>query len=717
MVETQEAPLIMVLDDDIEFRDLVAQTLNERGYDIMRVSRPNQAMELLEKAPVDLMIIDGLLPEMNGYEFIAQARSKGFETPTIFVTAFSAFHRDIKTYQNLTRDLKVAQVLSKPITMQELVLQIDTLFGSKAPPVDLEDELQATLIGPAPSSFDPDIGQSTLEDYPLWENLSRRYIGKLDQRLMELLQAISKARQYPEDNEFLQKAHHIAHKIHGTAGSYGFMKVSQIVGYIETLLSELLSGTLTHHPDVWNDIESSLERAIEQVQARQRQFDLKEDSSHSSLARLLVIDEDTNFIQEFTRIAQSHQFHVHPITSPQELVPLAQEDPFDTVFLDLHFNPTPFDEGTNPPDESNLSIVSGVQFAQRLRRLDGFEQIPIIFLTQNPTLHHRMSAVYAGGTAFLSKSFSEHGSELLDLMEQILEEKRQRQHKILVVDDDQEFIQWLGNILQERELQVQMLSTPSRILDALEDYQPDLLLLDFSMPGFNGIDLTKMLRSMPRWKGLPILLLTARTDPELRATALRSGLDDYINKPILIEELMSRIQLHLGRIKTLERQRYRDSLTGLLTRHAFLDLMSSRLEEAQRFDHSVALCFMDIDQLKQINETYGYSTGDQILSQIGQILTRDLRLYDACCHWQEDQFGLLFFESRTRPIACRSSRGSLDKICAYQFSSKGGIAFQIKMTASLSMYPNPSNSLEALLHNTAHKLTKAQKAGGNQLIV
>ena len=89
-------------------------------------------------------------------------------------------------------------------------------------------------------------------------------------------------------------------------------------------------------------------------------------------------------------------------------------------------------------------------------------------------------------------------------------------------------------------------------LQQVWDNAPDLVLLDLSMPGMDGIEVLESLRQDTQYQSLPILLLTASDETEDRVRGLNTGADDYITKPFKIEEVVARIREHL-RIQTLQK--------------------------------------------------------------------------------------------------------------------------------------------------------------------
>lgn len=122
-----------------------------------------------------------------------------------------------------------------------------------------------------------------------------------------------------------------------------------------------------------------------------------------------------------------------------------------------------------------------------------------------------------------------------------MEAMRQR---ILVVDDDPSLAEMLTIVLRNEGFETAVIGDGSQALTAVRELRPDLVLLDLMLPGMNGIDVCRVLRSD---SGVPIVMLTAKTDTVDVVLGLESGADDYIMKPFKPKELVARIRARVRR--------------------------------------------------------------------------------------------------------------------------------------------------------------------------
>jgi len=122
---------------------------------------------------------------------------------------------------------------------------------------------------------------------------------------------------------------------------------------------------------------------------------------------------------------------------------------------------------------------------------------------------------------------------------------------VLVVDDEVRNIQVVGSLLLRHGHEVIASTSGADALDKLENVHPDLILLDVMMPGMTGFELCRKLRENPVTRDIPVLFLSAAADKNFVVEALAAGAVDYITKPFHGPELISRVELHAGRRKTL----------------------------------------------------------------------------------------------------------------------------------------------------------------------
>ena len=186
---------------------------------------------------------------------------------------------------------------------------------------------------------------------------------------------------------------------------------------------------------------------------------------------------------------------------------------------------------------------------------------------------------------------------------------------ILVIDDELHIRTILTYMLEQEGFEVVQATGGEEALAILDDYLPDLILLDIMMPDMDGFSVLSRIRDQFRTHNLPVILLTARGETQQKVRGLEAGANDYLVKPFVPDELMLRVR---NMLQLSRNQRDANPLTGLPGNRAIDHELRRRLDE----DETFGFCYYDLDNFKAYNDFYGYARGDKVLSLVAGILTR-----------------------------------------------------------------------------------------------
>ena len=173
--------------------------------------------------------------------------------------------------------------------------------------------------------------------------------------------------------------------------------------------------------------------------------------------------------------------------------------------------------------------------------------IPVLVLTTEDDLPYRVQVARLGGQAFLQKPANT--ALILETVNNMLHPKSKTKNRILIVDDDSQVLEILANFLRQEGFEVSTLDNPLKFWETLETIHPDVLIFDVEMPSLSGIELCQVVRNDPRTSSLLIIFITACTDAETMQRVFAAGADDYLNKPIIGSELLTRISNRLERMR------------------------------------------------------------------------------------------------------------------------------------------------------------------------
>jgi len=221
--------------------------------------------------------------------------------------------------------------------------------------------------------------------------------------------------------------------------------------------------------------------------------------------------------------------------------------------------------------------------------------------------------------------------------------------RVLVAEDDDTTRRILFHVLEQCGYDITLCSNGSEAWEILgQDRPPELVILDWEMPGMDGIELCRRLRDKSRTYYHYVLMITGRSNTEDIVHARELGADDCLTKPFEGTDLKARlavghriVTLQNELIKAREQQRelaMKDGMTGLWNRTAFLEMIQYELERAARSHGSTGLLMLDLDHFKKINDTYGHLSGDVVLKETAHRLKEAVRSYDFVGRYGGEEF-------------------------------------------------------------------------------
>jgi diguanylate cyclase (GGDEF)-like protein len=221
---------------------------------------------------------------------------------------------------------------------------------------------------------------------------------------------------------------------------------------------------------------------------------------------------------------------------------------------------------------------------------------------------------------------------------------------ILVVDDDKDIARFVEVNLQLEGFQVLVAHDAFQALELVAQHQPDLAVVDVRMPNMDGVELTSRLRADPMTAAMPIIMLTAKSLSVDKVMGLTAGADDYIVKPFDTAELVARVKSTLRRI-----QEFREvsPLTGLPGNNRILREIADRVRKGVEY----AVCYIDIDRFKAVNDVYGFGRGDEFIGALAQALHRAVIEVEPAAflgHVGGDDFVVVCHPDQVRPVTSQA---------------------------------------------------------------
>ena len=596
---------ILLVDDDEQLMDILANKLIQEHYAVDIATTGEMGWEFVLLFDYDLIVLDWMLPKINGIQLCERIRAEGYQVPIVLLSA-----RARNSDKVIGLDAGADDYVVKPFDFAELTARIRALLrrdSEGASPILQWQELtldpkthevkhQDRLLHLTPKEyaliellmrhpqqvFSPSAIIDNLwagEDVP-GEEAVRTHIKGLRQKLKKAGMAkdtvqtvygvgyrLNNRQQTTTKSESkenkLNQSPQIAH-IWLEFKDVAFARLSILQDFVEKI----------NKNEVSEELKTNAQSAAHKLAGSLGGFGFPDGSKIAKKLELLLekdLTEQSN-IQQFINLVTSlqNQLQHQPFEEKvqtalshnslliidsnqvyaQQLVEEAHQQGIttQTAFnLDearaviANKTPTVVIHAIAFPDGADLAFLA--ELHQQL------PQLPIIIITKNAQMLDHLEIVRKGGSLILHAPL-EPRIAISAVVE--LTANMGKTAKIVIVDDDPQVLLSLQISLQPWGFDLTTLSEPKQLWKVLKECQPDLLILDVEMPHINGLELCQLIRSDRRWQFLPVLFLTVHQDQKTQSKAFAIGADDYICKPIIASELANRILNRLQRNRALK---------------------------------------------------------------------------------------------------------------------------------------------------------------------
>jgi diguanylate cyclase (GGDEF)-like protein len=300
--------------------------------------------------------------------------------------------------------------------------------------------------------------------------------------------------------------------------------------------------------------------------------------------------------------------------------------------------------------------------------------------------------------------------------------------RALIADDDPVTRAILINSLKPWNMEVTVATDGTEAWEAISSGQPpEIAIVDWMMPGLDGIELCRRIREYPALAGIYVILLTGRGSRMDLVAGLDAGADDYMVKPIDTEELRARVQVGMrvanlqGRLadRVVELQGARDhlarlvstdALTNLYSRRWWFELAATEFSRCRRYDRAFSVMVIDLDFFKQVNDSFGHDAGDKLLRAFADMLQTECRQSDILGRLGGEEFAILVPET---PVgAAQKLAGRIGDACrAVKVVTPAGDEVTCSCSIGISQVQNDDDDIDDVLRRADAALYEAKRSG------
>jgi diguanylate cyclase (GGDEF)-like protein len=261
-------------------------------------------------------------------------------------------------------------------------------------------------------------------------------------------------------------------------------------------------------------------------------------------------------------------------------------------------------------------------------------------------------------------------------------------------------------------------------LDAALKNDVAIVLLDVDMPGMNGNEVCRRLRGDPRFSSVPIVMVTGHQDSAAVRSAFEAGATDFVSKPVnwaLLPHRLEYILRNAAQAEHIERLAYYDTLTGLPNRRRCVDLLGRSIAAAKGSGEAVAVIYLDLNNFKRVNDTFGHSVGDEVLRTVGDRLTSTLAGFAAkhpsvlLARFGGDEFVIAVRHAQAREIGMQIATA-----CSDAFAEPivhDSLEFYSAPSVGIAVFPDDGADVATVLKHADTAMYQAKSGAADPIAV
>lgn len=297
---------------------------------------------------------------------------------------------------------------------------------------------------------------------------------------------------------------------------------------------------------------------------------------------------------------------------------------------------------------------------------------------------------------------------------------------VVVADDDRATCEHISRLLRAQGSTVVPTHNGQKAIDAVRAQSVDLVVLDVNMPGLNGIDACKVIKSITKDRFVPVILMTAPSETGGRRLGTRSSADDHIAKPLEDDELLAHVE-NMLRVKRahddvqfakneIHYTSLQEQLRALPDHRYFHQCLEREFDEAQRHLDPLACCIVAVDDFRKLVSDNGANVAVQVLDEVFERIQHTIRATDIAAQFRTAEFGLLL--RNTRPARALTLADRLVSEVALRPFEVGGPSIELTIAIGVGLFPSgPIRSHRELLDAASIAVARARVAGPNRVCV
>ncbi len=547
--------------------------------------------------------------------------------------------------------------------------------------------------------------------------LKEQFRQQLENKLAKLVQIWDLAVNQHVDSS-LGALYQLLHQLAGSAKTFGYPEISLLAKELEDKLKSYLADHLSDHSDaelreldaISSKLVKVIRAALENKARPMVDSEVLKITEHHRNRAVYIVEDDVGMADWLHLVLERNAYYPTVFYSLADLKKGLQIGEPALILLDIALP-----EGQN----------AGLDFCQA--HYEASNPIPIIILSQRQDFATRLQALRSGAKYFLGKPFSQ--TSLISSMRDVVDNLPLEPYRILLIKDDKDMLDVVTQGMEHPNIRVKAISDPTEVLQNIERFKPELIIIGMNMPGCHGLEVGQVIRQQIKHANIPLLFMSSGDAPAEIVDEIKLSGDDFMIKPGETWKIRDGLLARLKRARLVNQylnellgqmsfKDQHDDLTGLPNRKQLehrLDIAIRNVQEGIR-EH-VALMLVDLDNFQHVNDAYGHVKGDNLLIDVARRLESALPTSAIISRPGGDEFAILYKAYNDAEHIVQEARRLL-KLCELPFLV-GQDEVRLNFSIGIALYQHGMGSLagRALFKQADTALFRAKSSGKNAFVV
>lgn len=666
-----QARKIAIIDDDLASVEVLVVLLRKAGHDVHYFYDGLSAYDFVRTAQPDLVVSDMLMPKLHGLDLCRRLKSDP-QLRHIPVVLMTGVYRDPRHKSQIT-EAGADAFFTKPFDLGRTVNQLQALLG-EVPLEIVQEEVREEVAA-----------------------VMRAYMEALPGKIQEV-ELLLERLQTQGSVDALAYLHLQVHSLAGSSATFGLGGLSKWASAASAYLRNLLDRGQVLTQVEFAQIRGFVHEMKFEVPGQSGQkrpvssavaHTLGHGHPNPRRRRVFLVEPNLAMASEITLELELYGFEVRHFLDEEQLYADRSGQATDAIVMAFEM------------PEGQLI---------RVREHPIYRLTPLILISDERSMNARLAAVRVGGDAFLGRPLDT--GVLVAKLHELTHPRRFQELRVLLVNSQREEAEALSRVLAQAEMTVKLVTDPLAVMEPLDTFSPDVVIVDMDLTGCSGVELVRLIHQDESHLGLAILLLVSEENPLRLEELYGEGVEDVLVKPVKPGQLVARITHRCKRFMALRLHLVRDGLTGLLNPSSVLHYLGLELDRARRRKGMVSVALIDIDMLGRLNEMLGPLAGNVAIRGLAGMLIRRLRSSDVVGRFEGPAMIVVLPETHAAQAdsVAHAIVADFAKLALHVDDQE----FYATCSCGIATYPRYKD-LAGLVEAARGALQKAKDLGGNRI--